>query len=194
MEDILTISKPEIRTDKKVRMNINREAVSHEKTKSNPIIDNLVAEGGENFFHYLCRLGLVNDSNLLVLSSIHHYYYDYNELEGVTTLINLKELNLINNLDSFLNTISNVLSPKTNFIGCFYDSKTQKGTGLSSRLYKKFINFLDSKVDNEIDQQDVSRLLESKGYEVIDMTEIDGLTYFRTKTKEDQYKNLLNAS
>jgi hypothetical protein len=194
MEDILTISKPEIRTDKKVRMDINRAAVSHEKTKSNPIIDNLVAEGGENFFHYLCRLGLINDSNLLVLSSTHHYYYDYNELEGVTTLINLKELNLINNLDSFLNTISNVLSPKTNFIGCFYDSKTQKGAGLSSRLYKKFINFLDSKVDNEIDQKDVSRLLESKGYEVIDMTEIDGLTYFRTKTKEDQYKNLLNAS
>jgi hypothetical protein len=118
---------------------------------------------------------------MMVLPSNHHYYYDHSELEGITTLVNVKKLNLIKHLDSFLQTVSDVMSPKTNFIGCFADSKTEKENGLSSRMYKRFINFLDSRIDNEIDKNDVSRLLESRGYKVIDMTEINGLTYFRTQ-------------
>jgi hypothetical protein len=102
-------------------------------------------------------------------------------LEGVTTLINLKKLNMIEHLDSFLYTVSNVLSPKSNFIGCFSDRKTQKNNGLAMRIYKRFINFLDSRTDVEIDKKDVSKLLESRGYKVIDMTEINGLTYFRSQ-------------
>lgn len=147
----------------------------------NPGMDKLIAEGDGNFFHYLNSLGLENESNLLVLPSSKHYYYDNSDLKDVTTLINLKELNQIDHLDSFLNTVFDVLSPKTNFIGCFYDKKTQKGTGLSSRIYKRFINFLDSRVDNEIDQRDVSILLESQGYKILDMTEINGKTYFLTQ-------------
>jgi hypothetical protein len=181
MEEQTTLNRTEINTGKSTRKNFKRDLLSSEKTMANPGIEKLIAEGGENFFHYLNRLGLVNEPNLLVLPASHHYYYDNSELAGVTTLINLKELNLINNLDRFLNTVYDVLSPKTNFIGCFYDKKAQKGTGLSARIYKRFINFLDSKIDNEIDRNDVSRMLESQGYKVIDMTEINGLTYFRTQ-------------
>jgi len=181
MEDISILQKPRIVTDKKVRTNFNGTKLSHERTITNPVLDNLIAEGGENFFHYLNWLGLVNEPNLLVLSSRHHYFYDCNDLKGVTTLINLKKLNLIKHLDSFLHTVCHVVSPKTNFIGCFSDRKSQKGIGLSSRMYKRFINFLDSRIDIEIDKKDVSRLLESHGLKVIDMTEINGLTYFRTQ-------------
>jgi len=42
-------------------------------------------------------------------------------------------------------------------------------------------NFLDAKIDVEIDSKDFSRLLESHGFKVLDMTEINGLTYFRTQ-------------
>jgi uncharacterized protein Smg (DUF494 family) len=48
-------------------------------------------------------------------------------------------------------------------------------------MYKKFINFLDSRTEIEIDKKDISRLLESHGFKVIDMTEINGLTYFLTQ-------------
>jgi hypothetical protein len=181
MEDIRTLKNTEISTGKKVRKNFRSGKISHEKTMANPGMVKLIAENDENFIHYLNRMGLVNEPNLLVLPSSKHYYYDNSELKGVTTLINLKKLNLINHLDSFLHTVCDALSPKTNFIGCFYDKETQKESGLSSRMYKKFINFLDSKIDNEINRNDVSRLLESRGYKVIDMTEINGLTYFRTQ-------------
>jgi hypothetical protein len=181
MEEQTTLNRTEINAGKNARKSFKRDRLSSEKTMVNPGIEKLIAEGGENFFNYLNSLGLVNEANLLVLPASHHYYYDNSELQSVTTLVNLKELNLINNLDRFLNTVYDVLSPKTNFIGCFYDKKTRKGAGLSARIYKKFINFLDSKIDNEIDRNDVSRMLESQGYKVIDMTEINGLTYFRTQ-------------
>jgi hypothetical protein len=181
MEDITTLNRSEISTDKKVRKNFKRIKLSHEKTMTDPGINKLIADSDENFVIYLNRQGLVNEANMVVLPSSNHYYYDNNELKGVTTLINMKKLNLINHLDSFLNTVSDVLSPKTNFIGCFCDSNTQKEAGLTSRIYKRLINFLDSKTDNEIDKNDVSKLLESSGYKVIDMTVINGLTYFRTQ-------------
>jgi hypothetical protein len=110
-----------------------------------------------------------------------HYYYDYEELREVKTLINLKKINLIKHLDDFLHTLCYGLSPKANFIGCFSDRKTQKGVSLISRLYKKFINFLDSRIEVDIDSKDFSKLLESYGFKIIDMTEINGLTYFRSQ-------------
>lgn len=152
-----------------------------EKNMETPVIDNLIAEGGENFFNYLEGHGLANEDNMLVLSSKHHYYYDPNELESVTTLINVKKLNLIKHLDNFLHSVVNVLSPESNFIGCFSDWKTQKDTGLTSRMYKGFLNFIDSKIDVDYDRKEVSRLLESHGFRVVDMTEINGLTYFRAQ-------------
>jgi len=181
MEDTYTLQRSGIIGDSKVRTNFNGNKFPFERTRTNPVIDNLIAEGGESLFHYLNWHGLANEPNLLVLPSTQHFYYDYSELKGVTTLINLKKLNLIKHLDSFLHSVYHVLSPKTNFIGCFSDWKTQKGNGLPSRMYKGLINFLDSRIDIEIDRKSVSKLLESHGFKVIDMTEINGLTYFRAQ-------------
>jgi hypothetical protein len=133
--------------------------------------------------NYLSWNGLVNEDNLLVLSSKLHYYYDYEELKNVTTLINLKKLNLVGHLDDFLHSLYDGLSPKANFVGCFADRKAQKGISITSRLYKRFRNFLDAKIDVEIDSRDFSKKLESYGFKIIDMTEINGLTYFRTQNQ-----------
>jgi hypothetical protein len=181
MENISILNKSGINDEKKVRTSSAGQKKSAKVSKTTPAIDNLIAEGGENFFHYLNRLGLAYEPNMMVLPSNHHYYYDHSELEDVTTLVNVKKLNLIKHLDSFIQTVSDVISPKTNFIGCFSDSNTEKENGLPSRMYKKFINFLDSRIDNEIDKNDISKLLESRGHKVVDMTVINGLTYFRTQ-------------
>ena len=181
MENISNLNKSGVNIGKEVRSNFKRTRRSSEIRKTTPVIDNLIAEGGENFFHYLKGLGLADESNMMVLPSSRHYYYDDSELEGVTTLISMKKLNMIEHLDSFLQTIGDVLSPRTNFIGCFSDTKPQKGIRLYARMYRRFINFLDSRTDRDIDKNSVSRLLESSGYKVIDMTEINGLTYFRSQ-------------
>jgi hypothetical protein len=170
-----------ITTEKNAVNNSGRVNSSAGLKHADEVMDNLISEGGENFLNYLNRQGLVNDSNTLVLSSNHHYYYDNSELQGVTTLINMKKLNMISHLDSFLDTLCNVMAPRTNFIGCFSDSDTQKDNGFYNKMRKSFINFLDSKTDNNIDRKDVSRILETQGYKVMDMTVINGLTYFRTQ-------------
>ncbi len=157
------------------------EEVRKERVMEKPVINELIAEGGENFVDYLKCHGLTDEDNMLVLSSKRHYYYDPNELQSVTTLINTKKLNLIKHLDSFLQSVVLVLSHQSTFIGCFSDWKIQKGAGLHSRMYKGLINFLDARTDVEYDRNYVSKLLESHGFRVMDMTVINGLTYFRAQ-------------
>jgi hypothetical protein len=181
MEDISVLQRPVSTADRKIRTNPDKSISQVVSRKKNQVPDKLAAEVDENFLNYLKWHGLANEDNLLVLSSKLHYYYDYEELKEVTTLINLKKLNLVKHLDDFLHTLYNGLSPKTNFVGCFADAKAQKGISITSRLYKRFLNFLDSKVDVEIDRKDFFRLLESHGFKVIDTTEINGLTYFRSQ-------------
>jgi hypothetical protein len=181
MENISTLNATGIIREKNLVRNSDMTMKNNDTVMESPVMSDLIDEGGENFFNYLEWHGLTNDDNMLVLSSRHHFYYDPNELQSVTTLINVKKLNLIKHLDSFLQSIVYVLSPESNFIGCFSDWKSQKGTGITSRMYKGFINFLDAKIDVDFDQKDVLKLLESHGFRVMDMTEINGLTYFRAQ-------------
>jgi hypothetical protein len=181
MEDALVLNKSDIITDRKVWTNFNRIKLLPGENKNNFVIDHLKMEGGENFFFYINGLGLANESNMMVLSSRHNYYYDYNDLKGVTTLINMKRLNQIKHLNSFLNIVSKALPPRSNFIGCFSDwrSQKQKRIELPTKMYKGYA----AGTVIEIDKNDVSGLLESYRLKVIDMTEINGLTYFRTENR-----------
>ncbi len=147
----------------------------------NPLFDNLVSEGEENFFHYINWLGLSKDPNLMILSSIHHYYYDFNDLKGVRTLVNLKKLNQINHIDAFLNNVYRVLPSKANFIGCFKDNKIHSGIAVpfyqSFKFLNRFINLIDSKTDRFMSRKDVIKLLETHDFRISDMTEINKITY-----------------
>jgi hypothetical protein len=136
------------------------------------------AEGGKNFFHYLKRFNLSKEPDLLILFPNNHYYYEEIDLRNIRTLINLKKLNLIKDLDKFLHTLIHILPPNVNFIGCFAESKTHNGKEILSGLSNRFNNFLDSRTDHNMDKKDVSELLEKYGFKVIDMTEINELTYF----------------
>jgi hypothetical protein len=186
MENISVLEKTGRTSEKRVRTNMSQARNSSDNNRRNSVPVKNDSEVDENFLNYLTWHGLANEDKLLVLSSKLHYYYDYEELKEVTTLINLKKLNLIKHLDDFLQTLYSGLSPETNFIGCFSDRKTEKSAGMTSRFYKRFINFLDARIDLDIDRKDFSKRLESHGFKVMDMTEINGLTYFRTQ-------NLSNA-
>ena len=181
MEDIIHLNEANTVADRIIKTNNDGITIPPQKSINNSAIENLIAEGGNNFSHYLNLLGLTNDQNMLVLSSSQHYYYDHSELKSMTTLISMKKLNLIKHIDNFLNVLYHVLSPRANFVGCFCDSNSLIGLGLISRMYKGFINFLDSRVERDFDRGSISSLLESHGFQVIDMTEINGLTYFRTQ-------------
>jgi hypothetical protein len=174
---------------------------SVEKTTRNPAIERLSTGKYHIFWEYLDLLGLANEKNLLVLSPSQHYYYDYEDLKEVTTLMNLKHLNYIRNSAEFLKTVNRMISQGSFFIGSFIDRKHQynffsnsiypdppvKGdvdpveNGIVSRipLLNMIFDFMDSRTNNRnLTQKSVTRLLNEAGFTVIDMTEFRGVTCF----------------
>ena len=166
----------------------------------NHISEILSAEGSEDFISYTEWLGLEKDPDLLVLSSKHHYYFDVEEMKNVKSVLNLKELNYIKDVKGLLNTIFHILPHKGFFIGCFVDNKKNNGfelrksqsafrnrinseaveNGILSRIpfLNMLFSLLDSKTNNYLSRLSASLLIECHGFKVLDMTELNGMTYF----------------
>lgn len=156
--------------------------ITHRRNGFNPDLLTLIAEGGFDFFRYIKSLGMSNDNNLIVLSSKHHYYYDESDLKSVDVLVNLKKLNMIKHLDLFLNSLVRLLPPETKFIGYFSEEKAEKKNIFHPERLVNFISrlekFLDSRTDNTMDRNEVSRILERNGFNIVNMTNMNGHTYF----------------
>lgn len=186
MENVSVLNNAHFRMEFLDEVKFNSENTSFGSSSFSPAIINMIEEGGISFLSYLKSLGLSRESNLMVLSSKHHYYYDEDELKSIRTLVNLKKLNLIKHPHSFLNILFRILPSDANFIGCFSDNRPSKGNSLQpSRLLNRFINILDSRTDRVLSKDEVAGLLLSHGFRVIDMTEIEGLTYFYSKPEQN---------
>jgi hypothetical protein len=161
--------------------NFNEKLLINEQSATNPVLENIISEGGNDFFHYLNWTGLLNEPNLMVLSSLHHYYYDHKDLIGIRTLINLKKLNQIKHLESFLHTLYRILPSKSYFVGYFKsNSHHRNGTSFyhSSKFLGGLVNIFDSKSERGLSKKSVSVVLEEYGFKVIDITDLNGMTYF----------------
>jgi len=200
MRNSITINNLDVINNQRINTLVNIGGSSIDLGGSNPVLGTLTNEEGENFTNYIEQLGLGKDTNLVVLSSLHHYYYDAEEMINVRTVVNLKELNQIKQLKDFLHSIFHILPPDCNLIGCFVNNKKQSGftlnTSPSDSYYKRnsdaiengiassspflnmIYNMIDSKTNKYMSERSVSMLLMEHGFKVLDMTEHDGLTYF----------------
>lgn len=139
----------------------------------------LSAVAGKNFFKYLKKFNLTGDRNIFILPASNHYFYDKKELKRVRTFISLRKLNLMSDIDVFLDTLFFMLPANANFLGYFSDSKTDlKRNGFLSGLSTRVYDILDMKSVHYMDKSAGRELLERHGFKVIDMLEIDDLTYF----------------
>jgi hypothetical protein len=185
---------------------IKLDGTSLNQSKKNPFIETLTSEGGENFVSYIRSIGLDRDPNPVVLSSLHHYFYDADEMKHVKTVINLKELNQMKEIKSFLHSIFHILPQKSNFIGCFIDNDKINGYVLRKKLTSSsekksfddiengivsripFLNMLysimDSKTNRYMSQRSVSLLLNDHGFKVLDMKEQNGITFFHAQKNQ----------
>ena len=182
----------------------NLSNASADLIRNNPVQKVLLNEDCKNFVKYMDNLGLSSESDVVVLSSLHHYYYDAEEMTNVKTIINLKELNQIKELKDFLHSSFHILPPDCNLIGCFINNKKQNGFILnadpsdyyykrnsdaiengivsSSPFLNKIYNVIDSKTNKYLSERSVFLILQEHGFNVTDFTEIDGLTYFCAKS------------
>jgi len=146
------------------------------------IFNALKNENNKNFFYYLSMLNLEKNGNTLILSSIHHYYYDFNEIKKVKTIIQGKELNKLSDIDKFFKNIIKVLSPDSNFIGCFRDNKIHKDNILKRlKITDWLINKLYDKPNYYLSRKKIIKLLNKHNLKIMDITELDNMTYFYVK-------------
>lgn len=181
MEEISVLERTDIRKKAEVN-NYVQGKDEHKKTGFNQSVINLISEGGMTFYRYLSSLGMAKESNLVVLSSKHHYYYDEHDLKNVRILVNLKKLNFIKHLDMFLNTLVRILPPETNFVGYFSDSNysgsSRSGMNRMVRFVNRINNHFATRTDYLMNREDVTELLERNGFKTVDMREINGHVYF----------------
>ena len=184
MENILVLGNAEISNDF-VPSLLREKLLKPVSTRLNPVLENIRTEGGEDFYQYLKWLQLAKKPYLLALSSLHHYYYDSDELKRIRTLVNLKKLNNINQLDSFLGIVVRMLPQKANFVGHFKSNDQERSVFpfyQSSKFFDRMVNFIDSRTDRSLSKKEVSNLLEEHKLKIVDITEINGMTYFCSRT------------
>ena len=174
--------------------------------KLNILFQELTDEVREDLITYLNRMGLAGEAQILVIPSTRHYFYDAEDLKGIKTVINLKQLNYVREIRDFLRKISEMLPNNSSFVGCFIDNKSQTGfsdkysnlprqisekaeayeNGIESRIpfINRMYSFIDARTNRYLTKRTVSHLLEECSLQLVSMTELNGLTYFCTrKTK-----------
>jgi len=174
-----------------------------ENAKVNKSFKDISDRDREDFISFLDQQGLVNETGMLVIPSTRHFFYDAEDLKGVKTIINLKQLNHIREVREFLQTISDLIPKKSTFVGCFVDNRTQNGfsdkysnhpglntekdeayeNGIESRIpfINRMYSFIDSRTNRYLTRRSVITLLEECGLKVVGMTELNGTTYFCTQ-------------
>ena len=180
MENTLMLWKTGIISDF-VRSKSREKVFEPEIASLNPVLENIRSEAGTDFVQYLQFLQLEKEQNMMALSSIHHYYYDFDDLKSIRTLVNLKQLNNIKSIESFLQTVVRILPQEAIFIGYFKNDTGNRSVFSfyqTTRLFGGIVNYLDSKTNRSLTKDDVSGLLKKHRLQVIDITDINGMTYF----------------
>ena len=176
---------------------------------ANEAVDNLITEGGDDFYNYVNRIGLVKDPGLIVLSSRHSYFYDNEEMNKAKTVINLTELNQIKEIKGLLQSYLRYMPQQCNFVGCFINNKKfggfvlRKGSSFSGHTKTSdavelgivsrypFINMIysimDRKTNTYLTERSVTLMLKDYGFKVLDMAEINGLTFFHSQKIKDTF-------
>jgi hypothetical protein len=163
-------------------------------------VDQLITEGGNDFYNYLKRIGLVKEE-LIILSSRHGYFYGEEEMINAKTIVNLKELNHIPDIKSFFHSQLEILPQKCNYVGCFVNSakhdhhKLRSGfadkmtqsdlidLGIYSQypLLNRLYSIFDSRTNSHMTERSVIVLFRMHGFEMKDMTECEGITFFHSQ-------------
>jgi hypothetical protein len=173
--------------------------------KLNHLFSELNADVRTDLINYLEELGLVNEPAILVIPSSRHYFYDIDDMKGVKTIVNLKQLNYVREIRDFLHRVSEMLPRESNFVGCFIDNRSQNGfsdkygnlprnvsekaeayeNGIESRIpfINRMYSFIDLKTNRYLTKKTVTNLLEECRLQLVEMKEINGLTYFNARKK-----------
>lgn len=139
---------------------------------------------GFSFFRYMRSAGLAGRQGIIVLSSHEGANWGRNDLRRAGMLISLRRLDLIKHLEMFLSSLVSLLPPDTSFVGCFAQKNAEGSdhAGLFTGFHSKRTHYAISGYQ-ELNRDRVSSILERCGLVVINMKQLNGLTYFHSRKK-----------
>lgn len=200
MEDLVDTKKTFLTDNKYVRTQLSIDKAAARTIESDEMVQIIRAEGGESLYNYVEWLGVINEPEIIVLSSQRHYYYDEDDLKSISAVVNLKQLNQIKNLEEFFETIFRLIPQGSKFVGSFAENGKYKNSsfrdksslngslttseaaenGIISR--NPFLNIIysliDLKTNRYMTKRSVEDLFTTCGFKILDMTDLNGLTYF----------------
>ncbi len=166
-------------------------------------LDTLIAEGGSAFLDYVSRLGLAQEQGMVILSFRQHFYFDSEEMQRARTLVNLTELNKITTVTDFFRTCYRIMPQRSNLLGRFIDNKENGRYKLNNSssaftdgdyfddiesailsrvpFINRLYSILDSRTNSWMSKSSVTLLLQDYGFKVMDMTVLNGQTYFHAQ-------------
>ncbi|MDX9772081.1 MAG: hypothetical protein RBT02_01520 [Bacteroidales bacterium] len=183
-------------------------SISALEAKLHHLFSELNSAVRDDLISYLEGMGLVTEPALLVIPSSRHYFYSAEDLNGVKTVVNLKQLNYVREIREFLRKVSEIMPQESSFVGCFIDNRSQTGfadkysnlprglskraeayeNGIDSRIpfINRMYSFIDLKTNRYLTKKTVTTLLRESNLELLGMTEVNGLTYFHSKKRKAQ--------
>jgi len=186
----------------------SRKMTSQGESGLNSLFAELNTTVRQDLISYLEEVGLVSDPAILVIPSSRHFFYDAEDLKGMKTVVNLKQLNYVREIRDFLHKVSELLPQESCFVGCFIDNKSQNGfsdkysnlpkelsekaeayeNGIESRIpfINRMYSFIDLKTNRYLTKRTVTNLLEECNLQLIGMTGLNGLTYFHARRRSVQ--------
>jgi hypothetical protein len=129
----------------------------------------------DNFSYYLETLDIKTNQDTLVLTS--QYYYDLHEIKHITTLIHTKELNKVRDLQKLMSNMMSGLTHNNKLIGCFIDNNIHY-SGRFVHWISHLSDLSDMSDVNYLSRKKVIKLFTKYGFKILDMTELNGKTYF----------------
>ncbi len=176
---------------------IDLEERTEQRNEVKTLNYDLTGEHCDDLVDFIKWSGLKSDPDMIVLSSKHHYFYDADDLKNIRTVVNLKCLNKIKHIPDFLHSVCCILPQKCSFIGYFSDNtqhnrfrlnqylsdneivEDRKGTRtpLIGKLYIR----LDYRKRKYLTKRRVRLLLEAHGFSIINMTDLNSMTYFHAQ-------------
>lgn len=144
----------------------------------------LIGSGGVTLLRYLMRSGLFSATGVVILSRHDRATFGTVDLRRATTLITLRRLNMVKHLEMFLSSLSRILPPGTNFVGCFSPAKKENIVTMAPGRENGLPGWLThpgSADCHSLNRSKVSEMLERNGLSLVSMTEMNGLTYFHSR-------------
>jgi hypothetical protein len=189
----------------------NGRGVAKYKLYRGDVLSSIKEEGGKNFFEFFNEIGVFQLKNILVLSSQHHFFFDYEKVQASELIINFNLANKIHGLQEFVGNLNRMMPMGKYYVGCFNDQISEYKSFLESKpnfilranfsansfihkvvpsipLFKHLYYFSTNGQTKRIAKRDVEKLFKLFGFKMITTTTADGKTFFMVQ----KVQNLVN--